>query len=262
MKHLEPSRLISADTLQFEGVEQVYEKLQPRYMAKILYIEDDPQIAEQTQAWLEQEGHLIELAATGEDALQLCANFDFEIILLDWDLPGIKGIEVCKEYRKRGGTAWIIFLTGKSKLDDKENGLDAGADDYMTKPFEIRELAARVRRSLRRADTSFQAELKIGDVSLNMSSRTLTIAEQVIHLMPKEAALLEYLMRNPNKPADTNKLLSAVWPSGSGVSNGTVRTFMRFLRQKLEAGGKHDFIKTVVGSGYIIETTKEKRETP
>jgi len=223
-------------------------------MAKILYVEDDDGIAASVQDWLQMEGHLVELAANGEDGIQLSANFEYDLLLLDWDLPGIPGIEVCRRYRQRGGNAWVIFLTGKSGVDDKENGLDAGADDYLTKPFEIRELSARIRSALRRTESTFQSQLKINDLVLNTADRTLCVNQATVRLMPKEAALLEYLMRNPNKLSNTNKLLSAVWPSDSGVSNGTVRTFMLSLRGKLEQLGKKDFIKTVPGSGYIIET--------
>jgi DNA-binding response OmpR family regulator len=221
-------------------------------MAKILYVEDDDSVAASVQDFLQLEGHLVELATNGEDGIQLCANFEYDLLLLDWDLPGIPGIEVCKRYRQDGGNAWVIFLTGKSGIDNKENGLDAGADDYLTKPFEIRELCARIRRALRRTESTFQSQLNIDDLVLNTADRTISVNEATVRLMPKEAALLEYLMRNPNKLSNTNKLLSAVWPSDSGVSNGTVRTFMLSLRGKLEQLGKKDFIKTVPGSGYII----------
>src|ERR1700722_4421122 len=199
-------------------------------MAKILYVEDDDDVAATVQEWLQIEGHLVELAGNGEDGMQLCENFEYDLVLLDWDLPGMPGIEVCRRYRERGGHAWVIFLTGKSAVANKENGLDAGADDYLTKPFEIRELSARIRSALRRTESTFQSQLKINDLVLNTADRTISCNGQTVRLMPKEAALLEYLMRNPNKLANTNKLLSAVWPSDSAVSNGTVRTFMLNLR--------------------------------
>ena len=223
-------------------------------MAKILYVEDDTMMAAGVKEWLERDGHLVEIAISGEDAIQLFLNFEYDIVLLDRNLPGASGLDVCREYRKLGGTSWVIFLTGMGQIDHKETGLDAGADDYLVKPFEIRELAARVRRALRRSETQFQAELKIGDVALDVSTRIVTVSAHTVRLMPKEAALLEYLMRNPNKLASTKKLLSAVWPSESEVSEGTVRTFMRTLRQKLDGAGKEDFIKTVLGSGYTIES--------
>jgi len=223
-------------------------------MAKILYVEDDPMIAAGVAEWFTREGHLIEVATTGEDALQLFSSNQYDLILLDWQLPGMSGIDVCRRYRKSGGSSWIIFLTAQGEIDDKEKGLDVGADDYLVKPFEMRELAARVRSALRRSDPHFQAELRIDDVVLDLAGRTLRINDSSLRLMPKEAALLEFLMRNPNRFFGTKKLLASIWPSESEVSEGTVRTFMRTLRQKLESVGKADFIKTVLGSGYIIES--------
>lgn len=226
-------------------------------MAKILYVEDDPTQAANIKECLESEGHTLEIAGDGNDALQLFRNFEYDVILLDWQLPGCSGVELCRQYRRMGGNSWVIFMTGMSQIDNKETGLDAGADDYMTKPVELREVAARVRRALRRVDSAYQGELRIDDVVLDNQNRNLIVKNATIRLMPKESALLEYLMRNPNKLTSTKKLLSAVWPSESGVSEGTVRTFMLTLRRKLEAAGKSDFIKTVLRSGYIIETEQK-----
>lgn len=222
-------------------------------MAKILYIENDLRLASLVKEWLKKEGHLVEIAESGEDGIHFCKNYEYDIILLDWALPGMSGISVCDEYRRMGGTSWVIFLSEMRQIDQIEVGLDSGADDYMIKPFDLRELSARIRRALRRSGTELQPELRIGDVVLNVSRRTLTVNEQTVALTPKEAALLEYLMRHPNKFVSTRKLLAAVWPSGCTASGGTVRTFMRNLRQKLDAAGKCNLIKTVLGSGYTIE---------
>lgn len=224
-------------------------------MAKILLVEDDPMAAASVKSLLLKEGHLPEWTDNGEDALQLCRNFDYDLILLDWSLPGISGFEVCTEYRRMGGKSWLIFLTSMGEIDFKEKGLNAGADDYLVKPVDLRELAARVRGVFRRSDPQqYQAELKIGDVLLDVSTRSMIVHEQNVRLMRKEAAVLEYLMRNPNKLASTKKLLRSVWTSESDASEGAVRTCMFGLRQKLEACGKAEFIKTVPGSGYMIET--------
>jgi OmpR-family two-component system manganese-sensing response regulator len=226
-------------------------------MAKILYVEDDATQASNIKACLELEGHNVEIASDGADALQLCQNFEFDVILLDWQLPSYTGIEICRQYRKMGGKSWVIFLTGQGNVVNKETGLDAGADDYLVKPVELREVAARVRRALRRTKSNFQMELKIGDVALDQQNRLVTVDNCSLRLMPKEAALLEYLMRNPNEILSSKRLLSAVWPSGKGGSEGAVRTFMGSLRKKLQSIGKDDFIKTVLGSGYIIEVDQE-----
>jgi two-component system OmpR family response regulator len=223
-------------------------------MAKILYVEDDPTIADGVQQWLEHEGHTVEIAKTAEDAVQLCRNFDFDLLLLDRTLPGMSGLEFCRKYREMDGTAWVIFLTAMSGLEDRVTGLDAGADDYLVKPFAYQEVAARVRSALRRSGgKNFQANLELGGLELNILTRTITTSAGSLHLMPKESALLEYLMRNPTTTSSSKKLLSAVWPSEAEVSEGTVRSFMLSLRKKLDSLGKGDFIKTVAKSGYVLE---------
>jgi DNA-binding response OmpR family regulator len=223
-------------------------------VAKILVVEDDAQVAKTMFEWLRAEKHLVESAGSGEDALQLLRNFQYDLVLLDWSLPGISGVEVCRRYRAAGGAAWIIFLTGKNALAEKEEGLDVGGDDYLTKPFQMRELLARIRSALRRASAHFQPELRIGDVLLSLATQTCWVRDVSAHLMPKEAALLEFLMRNPGRQFSTKKLVESVWESDSGVSEGIVRTYVRTLRQKLAALGKPDFVKTVLGSGYLIES--------
>ena len=222
-------------------------------MAKILVVEDDLNVSKPLSEWIAGNSHTVEIAPSGEDAMQLLENFNYDLIILDWSLPGMSGVEVCRNYRSAGGSAWVIFLTGKSELDAKEEGLDVGADDYLTKPFHMRELGARIRSALRRSDAHFQHELKIGKVQLNMAGQSCIVSDVEVHLMPKEAALLEFLMRNPDRLFPTKKLLDSVWESDAGVSEGIVRTYIRTLRQKLAALGQPDFIKTVAGAGYIIE---------
>ncbi len=221
-------------------------------MAKILYVEDDTSISRSVIEWFSREGHLVESVTTAEDGLQCTANFNYDVILLDWDLPDKSGLEFCRAYRKSGGTSWVIFLTGMSSVANKITGLEEGADDYLAKPFEIRELSARINSGLRRAGQRYTPLLRIDDVELDLNSRKMKVGEQEVRLMPKEIALLEYLMRNPGCTFSTKVLLASVWPSESDASEGTVRTFLLNLRKKLAAAGKPDFIKTVLGSGYTI----------
>jgi DNA-binding response OmpR family regulator len=222
-------------------------------VAKILLVEDDLEIIEKLKVWFSSEGHLIEAVTNGEDALQLLQNFTFDIAILDWQLPGISGVELCRRYREAGGMCYIIMLTGKGSVENKEFGLDAGADDYLVKPFEMRELSVRVRAILRRPHGLLPTEVKVSDVILNLQNRTVTIGKESFKLMPKEAALLEFLMRHPNRTFGSKDLLNAVWPSDRDASSETVRSWMRNLRQKLGAAGKEDFIKTISGLGYMIE---------
>jgi OmpR-family two-component system manganese-sensing response regulator len=221
-------------------------------MAKILLVEDDAELAGRLRDWFALENHVFEVASSGEDALQMLEGFDFDVVVLDWSLPGISGLDVCRRYRGAGGQAGIIFLTGKSDIPSKGEGLDSGADDFMIKPFDVRELGARIRSLLRRPRTVFSV-LKIGEVELKAETRMLTVRSKTIILMPKQSALLEYLMRHPNRPFSAKQLLDSVWPSDAEASEETVRTCMKTLRQQLSALDKKDFIKTLYGAGYLIE---------
>lgn len=221
-------------------------------MAKILLVEDDAELAGRLRDWFALENHVFEVASSGEDALQMLEGFEFDVVVLDWSLPGISGLDVCRRYRAAGGQAGIIFLTGKSDIPSKGEGLDSGADDFMVKPFDVRELGARIRSLLRRPRTVFSV-LKIGEVELKAETRMLTVRNKTIILMPKQSALLEYLMRHPNRPFSAKQLLDSVWPSDAEASEETVRTCMKTLRQQLSALEMKDFIKTLYGAGYLIE---------
>ncbi|MCA0315325.1 MAG: response regulator transcription factor [Candidatus Melainabacteria bacterium] len=222
-------------------------------MAKILLVEDDLELSQRMEDWFSLENHNLEVVHSGEDALQMLTSFEFDVVVMDWGLPGMTGLEVVKQYRKQGGAAPIIFLTGRGEIDNREQGLDCGADDYMVKPFDVRELSARIRSLLRRPKGLLPTELAIKGVKLELETRTVKVGEQSAHLMPKQCALLEYLMRHPNRPFGAKALLDAVWPSDSEASEDTVRTCMKTLRRQLSTLGKEDFIKTMLGSGYLIE---------
>lgn len=223
-------------------------------MAKILLVEDDPAIAERLKEWLAAEGHLLEWASSGEDGLQLLEGFGFDVVLLDWVLPGITGLEVCKQFRRMGGLSKVIFLTGQGDIDEKEQGLNFGADDYVVKPFECRELSARIRSVLRRpAVPPTPSVLIAGAVSLNPVTRMVKSGERVAHLMPKESALFEHFMKNPGKSYSIADLTRAVWPGDGEMSAGTVRSWLRNLRAKLASVGEEGFIKTEPGYLYKID---------
>lgn len=228
-------------------------------MPKILLVEDDLEITQALESWFKQENIVFESVQSGGDALQLLKAFDFDAIILDWGLPDMTGIEVCRRYRNFGGTAGILFLTGKNTLVEKETGLDSGADDYLVKPFEIRELAARVRSLFRRPRSFVGSDLSLNGVSLNLKTRTVSFGGESTRLMPKECALLEFLLRHTDTFFSSKLLLQAVWPSESDSSENTVRTCMRSLRLKLQKLGCGELVKTVLKGGYIIETDQSKR---
>lgn len=222
-------------------------------MAKILLVEDDLELSDRMEDWFSLENHTLEVVHNGEDALQMLSSFEFDVVVMDWGLPGMAGVDVVKAYRKNGGAAPIIFLTGRGEIINREEGLDAGADDYLVKPFDVRELSARIRSLLRRPKGLLPTELAMQGLSLELETRTVKVGSQTVHLMPKQCALLEFLMRHPNRPFGAKSLLDAVWPSESEASEDTVRTCMKTLRRQLAAVGKEEFIKTVLGSGYLIE---------
>ncbi|HEY9682878.1 MAG TPA: response regulator transcription factor [Oculatellaceae cyanobacterium] len=222
-------------------------------VAKLLVVEDDISVAKVLKEWLDALGHLVEHVTTGEDALQMLTNFKYEIILLDWELPGISGVDVCARFRKSGGQAYIMFTTGKGDIASKEEALGLGADDYLVKPYDLREVTLRINSLMRRPMILLSNDLTIDGVHLDPDLRVMTVGHKQVHLMPKEAKLLEYLMRHPNRPSGTQVLLDAVWPSDADASVDTIRTWMKNLRIKLAEVGKANLIKTIPRAGYLIE---------
>ncbi len=223
-------------------------------MSKILLIEDDTELAEKIQSWLKPENKHIEIASTGRDGLQLLEGFNYDAAIVDWSLPDISGLDILKKHRRNGGKTPIIFLTGQGEMDCKLAALEAGADDYMTKPFDVRELTARLKGLLRRPLDVMQTELKAGDVVLKVDSKTLVCGDKTVLLRTRECALMEFLLRHPDRLFSGKAILSAVWPSDSETTDGSVRTCVKLLRVKLKKIGHEELIKTVLGSGYILET--------
>lgn len=223
-------------------------------MAKILIVEDDPELSGVLQDWLVSEHHVVDTVDDGTEADQLLRHYAFDLVVLDWDLPGMLGVEVCRQFRSRGGSTPILMLTGKGEIKDKTTGLDAGADDYLTKPFHPDELSARVRALLRRpAPVTATNELKAGDLVLEPGTYRVMRAGKDIRLLPKEFALLEFLMRHPNVVFSAEALIDRVWSSDSDASPDTVRTNIKRLRQKIDTEGQRPMIATVHGVGYKLE---------
>lgn len=222
-------------------------------MAKILLVDDDTTMSQALRSFLVDRSHVVETAESGEDALQLMTNFSFDVIVLDWNLPGVTGETVCLEYRKRGGRAPIIFLTGQNDISFLERGIHAGGDDYMTKPFEVRELAARLTGLLRRSQAHFVGELRAGKLLLRPELNTIFVDEQKVVLRPKETALLEFFLRNQNHIFAAQEVIDGVWASESSASTSTVRTWMGLLRHKLQSVGCEHLIRTIPGAGYILD---------
>jgi two-component system, OmpR family, manganese sensing response regulator len=221
-------------------------------MEKMLIIDDDAQVAQELLQTLEAHGWSVERADNGSDGLQLmrCSSYDF--ILLDWNMPGMSGLQLCKTFRAEGGETPIIFLTGRSETDDKIAGMEAGGDDYLAKPFEIRELLARVRAIQRRPRTLIRERLKVKDLELEPKLRSATKDGVNVQLSFTESNILELFLRKRNTFFTAAQVFASVWPSDSGASVETVRVHMQFLRAKLARIGAQDLIETVKGAGYIV----------
>ncbi|MGH9547964.1 MAG: response regulator transcription factor [Terriglobales bacterium] len=225
-------------------------------MTKLLLVEDDLTLASEVASWLkEHDGYDVEVANNGEDALQLIQHFGFDLIVLDWELPGLSGLDVCRASRRDGCETAILFLTGKSAIDDKEIGFSAGADDYLSKPFQIRELSARCKALLRRGRPTQPLSDRSGAIKLDATTSTLHLGDECILLTKTECAVLAYLMRHPGRHFSAADLLKAVWPSQKAPSEDAVRMLIRSLRKKLHAGADDNatpLIDTVPGLGYVF----------
>lgn len=219
-------------------------------MAKILVVEDDELLSQSISAWLETEAHKVDVVGNGNTALEFLKQYDYDLVVLDWQLPGCEGIEVCREYRKSGGSSYILMLTGQDTYEHKEEGLDTGADDYMTKPFDKRELFARIRALLRRPRSVSNDVLNAGALVLDTGSHELKLDGKLIKLMPLEYSLLEFMWRHPAQVYSCDDLLKKLWNADDEVSLGSVYSCMNRLRNKLRSKGVADIIQTVHGSGY------------
>lgn len=224
-------------------------------MSKVLIVDDDLELARHLAEFLSKQGWTVESVHTGADAMQVLSNFQFDLVLLDWNLPDHTGLVVCKDFRGRGGVTPIIFLTGVDDLDCKIDGFESGADDYLEKPFEPRELIARIHAIQRRPKTLVSNELVVGEVKLDPRAKTLAFSNDCsIKLTATEASILELLFRNPNQHFTASQLFAHVWPSTSDATEDTVRVHMRILRKKLALVDVEGLIETVRGAGYTIRS--------
>ncbi len=218
-------------------------------MSKVLVVEDNEAAVHQIRDYLELQRYIVEIALDGREGLERLLHYPFDVAVIDWELPHACGIELVQQYRHGGGKKPVLMLTGRATTNDKEQGLDCGSDDYLTKPFEMRELGARLRALLRRP-SEIRSSLTAGDLSLDLSSGQLLRQGHTIKLKPTEYALLEYFMRHPGELIATDKLLGHVWKSESEATENAVRTYVSRLRGKIRSGDKGPRIESVYGLGY------------
>ncbi len=222
-------------------------------MAKILLVDDDKQLAANVKEWLETENHRVEVVHDGLEAISFFKSYSFDLIVLDWNMPKISGLEVIETLRNSGNSTPVLMLTARDELDDKELGLNRGADDYLTKPFHHRELNARVKALLRRSSNQMSNELTLSGLSVDPYAYKVTFGNENVSLLPKEFALLEFFLRNPERIFNCDELLDKVWPSDSEASPNTVRSYVYTLKKKLAGAGFKLPLKSIYGVGYKLQ---------
>ncbi|MEL6909983.1 MAG: two-component system response regulator RppA [Cyanobacteria bacterium J06598_4] len=219
----------------------------------ILLVEDDLAQLEPLQAALSQAGHIVDAVEDGETALWLIKEKDYDLLILDWMLPKVSGVDICRQYRNLDQVAPVLMLTAKDTTADKVDGLDAGADDYIVKPVDVLELLARVRALGRRPPLWRGDTLALADLQLDLTSLGLERGTAKIQLSVREFQLMEYLMRHPQQVLSRDQIEQALWSWGSEPESNAVTTLVRRLRQRLEAVGAKDWLETVYGMGYRLE---------
>jgi heavy metal response regulator len=219
---------------------------------QILVIEDNPKMASFIQQGLAEQGYGVEVAHRGHDGEDQAASEQYDVIILDVMLPDEDGIQICRNLRRRGVKTPILMLTALATTADKITGLDAGADDYLTKPFEFDELVARIRALLRRGQAQEAVVLRYADVQLDLHSRKVTRSGERIKLTPREFALLEYFMRHPGRVLSRTGIGEHVWDMNFDSDSNVIDVYVSMLRRKIDKGFEKQLIHTVVGTGYVM----------
>lgn len=219
---------------------------------QILLVEDDAKLAQFVKLELTQEGYSVTLAEDGMSGLTSAREQSPDLVVLDWMLPGMTGIEVCRRLRSTGDKVPVIMMTAKDEISDRVAGLDAGADDYVVKPFSIEELLARVRAHLRRTHEEDPDVLTFGDLTLNQGTREVFRNGRSIELTAKEFDLLLYLMRHPRQVLTRDRILEKVWGYDFMGDSNIIEVYVRYLRLKLEEKQEKRLIQTVRGVGYVL----------
>jgi len=220
-------------------------------MAKILVVEDDEVLSDILSGWLAQNNYASEVIYDGASAWELVKVYKYDLVILDVQLPGINGIDLCKKIKESTAPPLVLMLTSKNQLQDKVTGLNAGADDYLTKPVSMSEFAARIKALLRRAVTVDTKKMTYKDLILDPDAGTATRAGKVIALSPKEFELLEILIRQPQQFLTTEALLTRLW--GATASRASLANCLKRLRAQLHIEGEPDLIQTVPGLGYSLK---------
>lgn len=219
---------------------------------RCLIVEDNPRLAEQVRRILEEQTYEVVITGSGRDAEEKCARESFDLIILDLMLPDYDGVQLCRNLRRRKLATPILMLTALSSTEDKVEGLNAGADDYLTKPFEPEELLARVRALLRRTEPTEGTVLTFEDLEMDLVKRRVTRNGTAIDLTAKEFALLEYFLRNPDRVLTRTNIAERVWGLLFEEESNVIEVYVSRLRRKVDKGFDQPLIHTVVGTGYVL----------
>src|ERR687889_274830 len=224
-------------------------------MTRVLIVDDEPAVRAALDRALRLDGYEIELAADGREALDSLADARHDAVVLDVAMPGIDGLEVCRRLRDAGDRTPVLMLTARDTVDDRVAGLDAGADDYLVKPFALRELKARLRALLRRTETARGGVLRFADLELDPVAREVRRGDRAIELSRTEFNLLELFLEHPRQVLTRSQIFERVWGYDFGATSNALGVYMGYLRRKTEAGGEPRLLHTVRGVGYILRDT-------
>lgn len=230
---------------------------------QILLVDDEAELTDPLSRILRREGYQVDIAHDGLEGRDLVAAKNYDLLILDWMLPQHTGIEICQHLRSQGNTTPVLFLTAKDTLDDRVSGLDAGADDYLIKPFELRELLARVRALLRRSpmlEARPATRLQVNDLELDLENQIACRQGRKIELSEKECQLLAFLMRSPDQLLTHEQMHQQLWSTSEQPSSNALAAQIRLLRRKIEANGEPPLIHTVYGKGYRFGSAIENDE--
>jgi two-component system copper resistance phosphate regulon response regulator CusR len=228
--------------------------LEPRdrlAIMRILVVEDEESLAEALVEALEDEAYAVDLAGDGPTADELMSYSDYDLVVLDWTIPAPTGIELLRRWRGQGIGTPVLMLTGRTDVGDRVDGLDTGADDYLTKPFSFVELLARVRSLLRRRSKDLET-LSAGDLALERASRRVTVGDEVLDLPPKEFGILEYLLRRTDETVSRTELAEHVWDDSFDAMSNTIDVLVYRLRKKIDGGRDKKLLHTIKGAGYVL----------
>ena len=229
---------------------------------RLLLADDDPKLRQFLELELGEEGYAVQSIASGMEALLAIRQAKPELVILDWMLPDLSGVEICQRLRSTGLVVPVLMLTGRDAVADRVEPLDAGADDYLVKPFSIEELLARLRALARRGTNSESGLLQIDDLVLNTASHEVSRGGAAIHLSLTEFSLLRELMREPGRVQSREQLLHSVWGEGFVGDSNVLDVYVRYLRRKLEPEGQPTLIQTVRGVGFLLKPGAPKAVAP